>query len=375
MTRRRQQAEDELHPTWRDQDGQIMHRALGVAGSWKTYVHPKAREAVLRFYHDHDLAGHPGTDQTRHAVSQHYHWPGKARDVREYVRECEVCQVRKARRLDGEQQQHSRQPTHAFQTIALDLMGPYPRSPRGKRFILVMSDMFTRWTEAYPCSNARASTIIHLMTQESLPRWGYPQSALTDNGSQFIGSGYQHLADALFCIRHRVNAATGHTPAEMVQGSNLHLPGEWATHGTLHDVEGTEERDQRRTDMYEDARRRQTTYSQNITPKTTREPPLVRVGDQVYARVHPLSAAPRNYCAGLAPRCSGPYKIQRCVGRTAYLVRLGGRRIRKIHRNDLRLATTPGELMPEVPDHNETHNDMHDDEQPVADEPEPATGE
>ncbi|XP_063243867.1 uncharacterized protein LOC134543044 [Bacillus rossius redtenbacheri] len=90
MTRRRQQAEDELHPTWRDQDGRIMHRALGVAGSWKTYVPPEAREAVLRFYHDHDLAGHPGTDQTRHAVSQHYHWPGVARDVREYVRECEV---------------------------------------------------------------------------------------------------------------------------------------------------------------------------------------------------------------------------------------------------------------------------------------------
>ncbi|XP_063223127.1 uncharacterized protein LOC134531358 [Bacillus rossius redtenbacheri] len=185
----------------------------------------------------------------------------------------------------------------------------------------------------------------------------------------------QHLADALFCTRCRVNAATGHTPAEMVQGSNLHLPGEWATFGTLHDGEGTEERDQCRKNMYEDARRRQMTYSQKITPKTIREPPLVRAGDQVYARVHPLSAAPRNYCAGLSPRWSGPYKIQRRVGRTAYLFRLRGRRIQKIHHDDLRLATTPGECMLEEPKHDETHNDMHDDEQPVADEPEPATRE
>ncbi|XP_063218321.1 uncharacterized protein LOC134528536 [Bacillus rossius redtenbacheri] len=287
-------------------------------------------------------------------------------------------------------------------------MGPYPRSPRGKRFLLVVTDMFTRWTEAYPCSNARANTIIHLMTHEFLPRWGYPQSVLTDNGSQFLGKQWQewcngmsiqhhttpayhpranpterrnqdlkvqlrlrlgddhtqwdqHVADALFCTRRRVNAATGRTPAEMVQGNNLPLPGEWATHGVPHTGEGERERARRLTAMHEAARQRQTNYTQEITPKTAREPPAVRAGDRVYARVHPLSAAPRNYCAGLAPRWRGPYTVQKSLGRTSYLVRLGGRRVRKIHRDDLRLASIPGEPPP---------GDQNFDEPPGYDEPE-----
>ncbi|XP_063218689.1 uncharacterized protein K02A2.6-like [Bacillus rossius redtenbacheri] len=162
--------------------------------------------------------------------------------------------------------------------------------------------MLTWWLEAYPCSNARATTIIHLMTREFLHWWGYPQSALTDNGSQFISKQWkdwctrmriqhhttpayhpranpterrnqdlkiqfrlrlghdhtqweQHIADALFCTHRCVNAATGQTPAEMVQGSNLPLPGEWATHGTPPPDQGVGDRDQCRSTMHEDARR------------------------------------------------------------------------------------------------------------------------
>ncbi|XP_063233723.1 uncharacterized protein K02A2.6-like [Bacillus rossius redtenbacheri] len=156
-------------------------------------------------------------------------------------------------------------------------MGPYPRSPWGKRFLVVATDMFTRWTEAYPCGNVRATTIIEVVTREFMARFGYLESILTDNGSQFLGARWKdwcqeahmehhttpayhprsnpterrnqelkvqlrlrlgddhtqwdlHVADALFCVRRRVNAATGRTPAEMVQGRNLPLPGELAVH-------------------------------------------------------------------------------------------------------------------------------------------------
>ncbi|KAG8227733.1 hypothetical protein J437_LFUL008571 [Ladona fulva] len=40
-------------------------------------------------------------------------------------------------------------PTNPWETIAVDLMGPYPRSPRGKTNLLVVTDMFPRWTEAF----------------------------------------------------------------------------------------------------------------------------------------------------------------------------------------------------------------------------------
>ncbi|XP_063237862.1 uncharacterized protein LOC134539617 [Bacillus rossius redtenbacheri] len=369
-----------------------MNRSPDPTGTWRTYVPPEAREAVLLFHHDHDLAGHPGADQTHRAIGQYYHWPG-----------------RKARRGDGVQQQQPRLPSTPFQTIALDVMGPYPRSPRGKRFLIVITDMFTRWTEAYPCGNSRAATIIGLLTREFLPRWGYPQSALTDNGSQFLGARWRdwcreahidhhttpsyhpranpterrnqelkiqlrlrlgddhaqwdsHVADALFCVRRRVNAATGMTPAEMVQGHNLPLPGEWATHGVPHPEERGGERDQRRTAEHDAARQQQEQYTQHITPQTTRAPPPLRTGDLVFVRVHPLSTAPRNYCAGLAPRWRGPYVVQRRVGATSYRINLGGRHVRKIHRDDLRLAAVPGAPPPDGADDDGPVEPRDDDE-------------
>ncbi|XP_063235073.1 uncharacterized protein LOC134537785 [Bacillus rossius redtenbacheri] len=317
--RRRERASDDGHPTWRIQDGRVMNRPPGVTGAWRTYVPPEARETVLVFYHNHDLAGHPGTDQTSRAVGQYYHWPRMSRDVRNYVRECETCQRRKAHRGDGVQQQQPWLPTTPFQTIALDVMGPYPCSPRGKRFLVVATDMFTRWTEAYPCGNVRATTIIEVMTREFMARFGYPESILTDYGSQFLGARWKdwcqeahmehhttpayhpqsnpterrnqelkvqlrlrlgddhtqwdlHVADALFCVRRRVNAASGRTPAEMVQGRNLPLPGELAVHGVPHQAECRGDSDQRCSDDHEAVRTRQAHYTQVITPRTTRPP-------------------------------------------------------------------------------------------------------
>ena len=43
--------------------------------------------------------------------------------------------------------------------IATDIIGELPLTENGKRYILVVSDHFTRWTEAFPMSNTEARTI------------------------------------------------------------------------------------------------------------------------------------------------------------------------------------------------------------------------
>ena len=46
-----------------------------------------------------------------------------------------------------------------LQLVAVDIVGPLPESENGNIHILVVSDYFTRWAEAYPIPNQEATTV------------------------------------------------------------------------------------------------------------------------------------------------------------------------------------------------------------------------
>jgi RNase H-like domain found in reverse transcriptase/Reverse transcriptase (RNA-dependent DNA polymerase)/Integrase zinc binding domain len=60
----------------------------------KQYV-PKDQELrwdILKLFHDHKTAGHPGELETYNSVKQHYWWPGLRIFVKNYVKGCGICQ-------------------------------------------------------------------------------------------------------------------------------------------------------------------------------------------------------------------------------------------------------------------------------------------
>ena len=52
---------------------------------------------------------------------------------------------------------------HPWETIALDLMGRHPRSDTGKKFILVVIDLFSRWVEAFPIASSKTPVLTNLL--------------------------------------------------------------------------------------------------------------------------------------------------------------------------------------------------------------------
>ena len=71
-----------------------------------------------------------------------------------------------------------------FERIAMDIIGPLPRSRSGNRYVLVVCDYATRWPEVAPLKLIDAEHIAEeLMTLFS--RVGVPREILTDQGSNF----------------------------------------------------------------------------------------------------------------------------------------------------------------------------------------------
>ena len=69
--------------------------------------------------------------------------------------------------------------------VAADIMGPLPPSKFGNRYILVASDYFTRWVEAYAIPNQEAITLAHKLVNNMFCRFSLPEQLHSDMGAQF----------------------------------------------------------------------------------------------------------------------------------------------------------------------------------------------
>lgn len=72
-----------------------------------------------------------------------------------------------------------------LQRVAMDILGPLPVTQSGHKYILVISDYFTKWTEAYPMKDMEATTVARLLVKEFICRFGAPQYLHTDQGRNF----------------------------------------------------------------------------------------------------------------------------------------------------------------------------------------------
>lgn len=106
-------------------------------------------QRVLRMAHDLPMAGHMGVERTLHRIRRHFWWPTVVKDTQEYCKSCDACQ-RTGKR-------NPRAPLvsmpiigEPFRRIAMDFIGPLPRTSSGNQYVLVVVDYATRYPEAYP---------------------------------------------------------------------------------------------------------------------------------------------------------------------------------------------------------------------------------
>ena len=116
------------------------------------------RMFVLRRHHGLPLSGHDGRTRVYAAISAGFWWKGMYSDVKRWVRACSVCCRRKTPRPA-----HSGIPAtvtspYPFHTVCIDIVGPLPVTASGNKWILTMSDRFTRWPIAVPLADTTTAT-------------------------------------------------------------------------------------------------------------------------------------------------------------------------------------------------------------------------
>lgn len=155
------------------------------------------RQTAFEAHHSHTTASHCGVKKTLSALQSRYYWPGLTSAVHKLVARCHVCGSKKTwgkKRRSPLKQYVVGAP---MERIAIDILGPLPETPRKNKFILVVSDYFTKWTESYPLPNQEATTVAEKLVNEFICRFGVPRELHSDQGRNFESKVFAEICKLL----------------------------------------------------------------------------------------------------------------------------------------------------------------------------------
>jgi hypothetical protein len=155
------------------------------------------REEIMSFAHDDILGMHLGMDKTLGKLLPHYWWPSIINDVRNFVRSCAACQLRKSPRHGLHEELHPLPVTAVFDRLGLDILGPLNETKAGNKYIVVFGDYLTKWMEAFAVPDVTTERIAALFIEHIVSRYGTPRELLTDRGSQFTSQLFEKVTSIL----------------------------------------------------------------------------------------------------------------------------------------------------------------------------------
>ena len=82
---------------------------------------------------------------------------------------------------------------HRWERVAMDLLDMSVTTARGNRYVLVMVDCFTRWTEAFPLPDKTAQSVADAFFNQVVCRFGMPSVIHSDQGREFENKIMQEL--------------------------------------------------------------------------------------------------------------------------------------------------------------------------------------
>eukprot|EP00731_Ephydatia_muelleri_P005167 Em0002g1343a len=150
------------------------------------HIVPQAlRDQVLDHLHGGIGGGHLGEEKTWAKLQERFYWPGQFLDVRNWCQSCSACTTRKTPAPKRRAPLGTITAGYPMQIVAVDILGPLPRTEKGNSYVLAATDYYTRWVEAYAIPDQGASTVAQKLVDELFCRFSPPEQLHSDQGRQF----------------------------------------------------------------------------------------------------------------------------------------------------------------------------------------------
>jgi hypothetical protein len=112
-----------------------------------------------------------------------------------YYKGCTDCQKFGAVQMAPANPLHPIVKPWPFRGWGIDMIGQInPPTSKGHKWILVVTDYFTKWVEAVPMKNVTAKDVVNFVKEHIVYHFGIPQTITTDQGSVFLVEKFKNFA-------------------------------------------------------------------------------------------------------------------------------------------------------------------------------------
>lgn len=126
-------------------------------------------------------------------------------DVKELCKHCDKCQHTNNVLQKPRSELHPIPVSKVWDRVGIDLVGPLPETKCGNKYIVTLSDYFSKWPEAAPLKSKCAEGVADFLF-DVFCRHGWPKIIQSDQGREFINSVNSYLFKSTN-IKHCISSA------------------------------------------------------------------------------------------------------------------------------------------------------------------------
>ena len=177
------------------------------SGSYIQFLVPRSlKKDILYQMHNSVLSGHLGRKKTLEKTLQRFYWFGIREDVKIWVKKCDTCASIKTPNKHPRAALGKMPVGAPLDRLATDILGPLPLTPRGNRYILLVTDHFTKWVEVFPVPDQTAETCANKILNEVISRFGCSMTIHSDQGRNYESKIFSELCRLLEIKKTRTSA-------------------------------------------------------------------------------------------------------------------------------------------------------------------------
>ncbi|CAF1529898.1 unnamed protein product [Adineta steineri] len=195
------------------QDG-ILYKLVSIPhGKTKRklfYIPSSMIKQLLISYHDNPLiGGHFAIRRTLEKLKKQFWWPEMKQTVIDHIKSCVPCQAFNVNRQKSAGFLHPIPPPDGpNQLLGMDFCGPFPITPQENKYVLCLTDYFTKFIVAVALPSCSAGVTAEAIFKNYICQFGVPKVIISDQGTSFKNNlmyslskliGYHHI----FCTPYR----------------------------------------------------------------------------------------------------------------------------------------------------------------------------